>query len=568
MSDLEIHVMYRQNMILHFQESARTIMNTRRIYIFDTTLRDGGQMAGVNYTLTDKIKIAHALDDAGIDYIEGGWPGANPVDTQFFDEPPQLHSSTFTAFGMTRRSGRSASNDAGFQETLKSKGSAICLVGKAWDFHVETVFKDTSLEDNIQMISDSIGVIKDSGREPLFDCEHFFDGFRANPSYARDCAVAAYEAGARWIVLCDTNGGMLPWQVHDIVSEISQDIPGEYLGIHTHDDTGNAVANSLAAVEAGARMVQGTINGLGERCGNANLCTLIPNLAFKMACDIGMNPEQIKKVRHLSKLVDSRLNRTENPQAPYYGASAFAHKAGLHASAIARESRSYEHIDPSLVDGKRHIILSGMSGRANLQLSFKDLGFNLADDDPRIPAMLERLKDKDAQGYSYDAAMGSLRVLVAELIGLLPQPYFNLEFFRVHTERRVNANGGLTTVSDATVKVKIGENECISAGEGNGPVSALDNAMRKVLTPIYPELNSSILVDFKVGILNASAAANAVTRVTIDTQNSETLEINGTVGVSENIVNAAYEALHDGYVSHLFSLGVPSRIPPLSAPLA
>ncbi len=329
-----------------------------RVYLFDTTLRDGAQTSGVKFSVADKIAIATELDRLGIDYIEGGWPGANPTDDEFFRKPPAFKHSRFTAFGMTKRSGRSAANDPGLAPLLAAPVGAICLVGKTWDYHVDVALQ-VSLDENLHLIADSIAEASRRKDEALFDCEHFFDGYKANPSYALKCAHAAFQAGARWVVLCDTNGGSLPDEVATITrAVIEAGIPGTHLGIHTHNDTENAVANSLAAIKAGARMVQGTLNGLGERCGNANLCSLIPTLRFKLGYDVGMRDEQIARLTHASRLLDDRLNRQPSRQLPYVGVNAFAHKGGLHVSAVERDPSTYEHIDPALVGNDRVIVVS------------------------------------------------------------------------------------------------------------------------------------------------------------------------------------------------------------------
>ena len=526
---------------------------TDRLYIFDTTLRDGNQTQGVDFGVSDKIAIARALDQLGIDYVEGGWPGANPTDDTFFAKPPTLSNAKLTAFGMTRRGGRSASNDPGLAVTLRSQVDTICLVGKTHDRHAETAL-GVELSENLAMISDSIGEIVRRGKEALFDAEHFFDGYKANPAYALKALEAAYEAGARWVVLCDTNGGTLPDEIHNIVSTIVRHIPGDRLGIHTHNDTENAVANSLAAIEAGCRQVQGTINGLGERCGNANLVSLLPTLMLKKGFETGVALENLPKLRELSLMLEERLNRAPNRHAPYVGASAFAHKAGLHVSAVEKDPSLYEHIDPALVGNRRQIVVSDQSGRANILSNFRDMGIEIANDDPRVMRLVDEVKDREFQGYAYDGAAASFALLARRLVGTVPE-YFQLESFRVIDERRVNAMGELVTMSEATVKVTVGGAQVMTVAEGNGPVNALDAALRKALLPHYKPLHGMRLVDFKVRILTPTDGTAAVTRVLIESADTEDDRWT-TVGVSGNIINASYEALFDSVTYFLRERGI------------
>ena len=526
---------------------------TDRLYIFDTTLRDGNQTQGVDFGVSDKIAIARALDQLGIDYVEGGWPGANPTDDTFFAKPPTLSRAKLTAFGMTRRGGRSASNDPGLAVTLRSQVQTICLVGKTHDRHAKTAL-GVELNENLAMIGDSIGEIVKRGKEALFDAEHFFDGYKANPSYALQALQAAYDAGARWVVLCDTNGGTLPDEVHEIVSTVIQHIPGDRLGIHTHNDTENAVANSLAAIAAGCRQVQGTINGLGERCGNANLVSLLPTLMLKQGYETGVRQEDLPKLRDLSLMLEERLNRAPNRHAPYVGASAFAHKAGLHVSAVEKDPSLYEHIDPALIGNRRQIVVSDQSGRANILSNFRDMGIEIAANDPRVMRLVEQVKEREFQGYAYDGAAASFALLAHRLVGKVPE-YFQLDSFRVIDERRVNAAGELVTMSEATVKVTVGETQAMTVAEGNGPVNALDAALRKALMPHYRAMQGMRLVDFKVRILTPTDGTAAVTRVLIESADDED-ERWVTVGVSGNIINASYEALFDSVTYYLRERGV------------
>ena len=526
---------------------------TDRLYIFDTTLRDGNQTQGVDFGVSDKIAIARALDQLGIDYVEGGWPGANPTDDTFFAQPPALSRAKLTAFGMTRRSGRSAANDPGLAVTLRSKVETICLVGKTHDRHAEMAL-GVDLDENLGMIRDSIAEVVRRGKEALFDAEHFFDGFKANPSYALQAIQAAYDAGARWVVLCDTNGGTLPDEVHRIVREVAGQIPGERLGIHTHNDTENAVANSLAAIEAGCRQVQGTINGLGERCGNANLVSLLPTLILKQGFETGVARDALPKLTEVSHMLEERLNRAPNRHAPYVGASAFAHKAGLHVSAVEKDPSLYEHVDPALVGNRRQIVVSDQSGRANILSNFRDMGIEIANDDPRVMRLVEEVKEREFQGYAYDGAAASFALLAHRLVGEVPD-YYALDGFRVIDERRVNAKGDLITLSEATVKVTVGGHQSMTVAEGNGPVNALDAALRKVLVPHYKPLQGMRLVDYKVRILTPTDGTAAVTRVLIESADADD-ERYTTVGVSGNIINASYEALYDAVTYLLLQKGV------------
>jgi len=529
-------------------------MTGERLYLFDTTLRDGAQTFGVDFTVADKIAIAQALDAIGIDYIEGGWPGANPTDDRFFAEPAALKTARLTAFGMTRRSGRSASNDPGLAALFQAECQAICLVGKTWDFHVDVALS-IDRDENVVLIGDSIAAARAAKGEALFDAEHFFDGYKANPAYALRCLEAAYEAGARWVVLCDTNGGTLPHEISRIVAEVTRRIPGERLGIHTHNDTENAVANSLAAVAAGVRMVQGTINGLGERCGNANLVSLIPTLSLKMGFDIGLTGQRLSGLLGLSRLVDEHLNRAPNPHAAYVGGSAFAHKGGLHASAVAKNPISYEHIDPAAVGNRRAIVVSDQAGRSNMISRLTEMGIDIDPNDPRLTRLVELVKKRDFEGYAYDTAAASFELLVRRMLGKVPD-YFILERFSVTDERRFNALGNLVTESAATVKVRVGNETLHTVADGNGPVNAIDRALRKALEPAYPTLREMRLVDFRVRILHANDASGAMPRVLIESANGAAERWN-TIGVSTNIIDASFDALGDSFTYKLFRDGTP-----------
>ena len=524
---------------------------TERLHLFDTTLRDGQQTQGVQFSTAEKRQIAVALDALGVDYIEGGWPGANPTDSEFFASPP-VTRATMTAFGMTKRVGRSAGNDDVLALVMQAGTPAVCLVGKTHEFHVTTALGVT-LQENRNAIAESFAHVVGAGREALFDAEHFFDGYRANPGYALSCLRAAYDAGARWIVLCDTNGGTLPAEVGRVVAEvIAAGIPGDHLGIHCHDDTGTAVAASLAAIEAGARQVQGTLNGLGERCGNANLTTLIPTLLLKepfaSRFDIGVTPEALSGLLRVSRMLDDILNRVPLRAAPYVGASAFAHKAGLHASAILKDPTTYEHVPPGVVGNERVIPMSNQAGQSNLRARLAAAGIVVAPGDARLGRILEIVKEREDQGYAYDGAQASFELLARRELGLCPV-FFEVKRYRVTVERRKNKADQMISLSEAVVVVKIGEQKMMSvsdsmdaAGSDRGPVNALSKALAKDLGPFQAVIDDLHLVDFKVRI--TQGGTEAVTRVIIDSEDSQGHRWS-TVGVSANIVDASFEALLD-----------------------
>ncbi len=523
-------------------------MTDNRIYLFDTTLRDGAQTQGVDFNPADKEFIARELDNIGIDYIEGGWPGANPTDDAFFNNPPKLKRARLTAFGMTRRPGRSADNDPGLSAILNVKTDAVCMVGKAWDFHVDVAL-EIEHQENIEMIADSVIAAKAKTGEVMYDAEHFFDGFKSNPEFAINCLKAAYDNGARWVVLCDTNGGTLPHEVSEIVTAVCTHIPGSHVGIHAHNDTGNAVANSLAAVMAGARQVQGTLNGLGERCGNANLISVIPSLVLKMGFETNLKAEDLSKLTHVSRMLDERLNQAPNRSAPYVGESAFAHKGGLHVSAIEKDTRTYEHIDPGLVGNHRHIVVSDQSGRSNILARFREIGLEIDPKNPKVGRLVELVKEQEFNGYAYDGAEASFELLALRTLGDVPE-YFNCTSFRVIDERRWNAKSELITLSEATVKLVVDDEPFMAVAEGNGPVNALDAALRKVLLPKYPGLADLRLIDYKVRILTPGDGTRAITRVMIESADAEGNHWS-TVGVSGNIIDASYNALRDSLVYKL-----------------
>jgi 2-isopropylmalate synthase len=538
-------------------------MTRERLYLYDTTLRDGQQTQGVDFSVEDKAKIAKALDALGIDYIEGGWPGANPTDSAFFEAAPALAQARMTAFGMTKRNGRSAANDEMLAGVVNAGTPAVCLVGKTHDFHVATAL-EIGLDENLANIRESVAHVAEQGREVLFDAEHFFDGFKANPAYALDCLKAAAEAC--WIVLCDTNGGTLPAEVGAITAAVIEaGIPGDRLGIHTHDDTGNAVANSLAAIDAGARQVQGTLNGLGERCGNANLVTLIPTLMLKQPYasrfEIGVSPDGLARLTRVSRLLDDILNRVPNAAAPYVGASAFTHKAGLHASAILKDPATYEHIEPGRVGNARFVPMSNQAGQSNLRDRLAKAGIEVDPADPRLPAILTEVKAREDRGYAYDSASASFELLAREMLGRMPR-FFEVERYRVTVERRRNPDGAPVTVSEAVVVVRFGPERMMSVSESQdpvthadqGPVNALSRALRKDLGPYQAFIDDMKLVDFRVRI--TSGGTEAVTRVLIDSEDGQGRRWS-TVGVSANVVDASFQALQDAILWKLLRDGAP-----------
>ncbi|WP_395516783.1 citramalate synthase [Pseudorhizobium flavum] len=525
-------------------------MTRERIYLFDTTLRDGQQTPGVDFSVEDKIAISAMLDNFGLDYVEGGYPGANPTDTAFFSEK-RTQKASFVAFGMTKRAGISASNDPGLATLLQARSDAICFVAKSWDYHVRVAL-GCSNEENLQSIRESVEAARAAGKEALVDCEHFFDGYKANPDYALSCARTAYEAGARWVVLCDTNGGTQPAEIREIVGAvIAVGIPGSSLGIHAHDDTGQAVANSLAAVEAGCRQIQGTLNGIGERCGNANLVTLIATLSLKerysSRLETGIDAVRLEGLTNLSHAFDELLNRSPNHQAPYVGASAFATKAGIHASALLKDPRTYEHVAPECVGNFRKVMVSDQGGKSNFINALKRRGIEVGKDDPKLDLLISIVKEREATGYAYEGADASFELLAHRTLGTIPE-FFTVDSFRVMVERRFDANGRIKTVSEAVVKLDVDGEQVMSVAEGDGPVNALDLALRKDLGKYQAEIADLVLADFKVRILNGGTAA--ITRVLIESTDGDGTRW-WTVGVSENIIDASFQALTDSIVYKL-----------------
>ena len=533
-------------------------MSKEKLYIFDTTLRDGAQTQGVDFSLEDKLKIANSLDNLGVDYIEGGWPGANPTDTEFFQKKIKLNNSILTAFGMTKRSGRSAENDPGLSALLNTNTPAVCLVGKSWDFHVDVAL-GISEKENLENISESTKHFVKKNKEFMFDAEHFFDGFKNNKNYAISCIKSAYDNGARWVVLCDTNGGTFPHEVTEIVSEVIKHIPGKNLGIHAHNDTGNAVANSLAAVLTGVRQIQGTINGLGERCGNANLMSIIPTIhlkdSFSKNFSTNIKSENISKLTQCSRLLDEILNRKPNKHLPYVGAAAFSHKGGLHVSAVQKDPKTYEHIEPELVGNVRNIVVSDQAGKSNIVSRLKSIGINFKEDDPKIKKLLEEVKDREFIGYSYDGADASFELLARRIMGEIPR-FILIKDYEVSVKKDSSGN----IVSSAKAKLEVDKKLILCEGEGNGPVHALDNAIRNnvdKLAKYSNYLKDLRLVDYKVRILNTGT--EAVTRVSIESTDSKGKNW-FTIGVSTNIIDASFKALVDSLDYKLFKDNAPASI--------
>ncbi|MGN6117305.1 MAG: citramalate synthase [Nitrobacter sp.] len=529
-------------------------MSRERLYLFDTTLRDGAQTNGVDFTLQDKQAIAKMLDDLGIDYVEGGYPGANPTDTELFAHKPALGHARFTAFGMTRRPGRSASNDPGLAALIEAKADAICFVAKSSAYQVRVAL-ETTKDENLASIRDSVKAASSAGREVMVDCEHFFDGYKEDPEFALACAKAAYDSGARWVVLCDTNGGTMPNEIETIVRDVTRKIPGDHLGIHAHNDTEQAVANSLAAVRAGARQIQGTLNGLGERCGNANLCSLIPTLKLKRefadAFETGVTEDRLATLMQASRALDNMLNRAPNRHAAYVGESAFVTKTGIHASAILKDPTTYEHVAPETVGNHRKVLVSDQAGRSNVLAELERANIPFDRNDPKLGRLVEEMKEREAAGYAYESANASFDLLARRTLGRVPE-YFDVEQFDVNVEQRYNSNGQRVTVAMAVVKVKVDGETLISAAEGNGPVNALDVALRKDLGKYQKYIEGLKLIDYRVRILNGGT--EAVTRVLIESEDEQG-ERWTTIGVSPNIIDASFQALMDSVFYKLVKSG-------------
>ena len=522
-----------------------------RLTVYDTTLRDGQQTHGVQFSLEDKLAITAALDGLGVDYIEAGWPGANPTDSAYFEAIPNVRHAKIAAFGMTKRTGRSAANDEILAQMINCNADTVCIVGKTCDFHVKTAL-GISLEDNLENIAQSITHLTEKGREAIFDAEHFFDGFRASPEYSLECLQAAYSRGARWVVLCDTNGGTLPSEIARITERVIESgIHGKNLGIHTHNDTGTAVAGTLAAVDAGARQIQGTLNGIGERCGNANLVSMLPTLMLKepyaSRFSTGIDEHGLQSLTRVSRLLDDILNRVPEKSAPYVGASAFVHKAGLHASAVIRDPTTYEHVNPKSVGNQRFIPMSNQAGRSNLTIRLREAGISIEPKDFRIGEIVQEVKRREDAGYSFDIAQASFELLARRMLGILPE-YFSVEEFSV-TVKHSHDFGEMRTSSFAKVSLRVAGDLRHSTGSSGtrggadyGPVNALAAAVNSDLGQYQSYVDDMKLVDFKVSILNGGT--EAVTRVIIDSEDKGGRRWS-TIGVSANIIDASFEALTD-----------------------
>ncbi|MCZ1266804.1 citramalate synthase [Paenibacillus tundrae] len=508
---------------------------SKAISIFDTTLRDGTQGEGVSLSADDKLKIAKKLDDLGAHYIEGGIPGSNTKDIEFFKRVKELNlNAKVVAFGSTRRKGSIASEDANLKRMIESGAQAATLVGKSWDFHVHTALQ-TTLEENLSMIYDSIAYLKQNDMEVIFDAEHFFDGFKNNPEYAQAVLTKAHEAGADWLVMCDTNGGTMPHEVYEIVSTLAGRLPQAQLGIHTHNDCELAVANTLSAVQAGARQVQGTMNGYGERCGNANLASIIPNLQLKLGYEC-VSEDSMRQLTNVARYVSEIANVNMPINQPYVGNAAFAHKGGIHVSAILRDSRTYEHIVPELVGNKQRVLVSELAGQSNIVSKAQELGLEFDPSSANSRQIIEKIKDLEHQGYQFEGADASLELLIREANGDMKE-LFTFESFKMLVEKVA----GKSVVSEAFVKLNVGGTSAYTAAEGNGPVNALDNALRKALVQYFPSLANMHLSDYKVRVLDEKDATAAKVRVLIESKNTENTW--NTVGVSENVIEASWEAL-------------------------
>ncbi|HEY63624.1 MAG TPA: citramalate synthase [Caldilineae bacterium] len=507
-----------------------------KVWIYDTTLRDGTQGEGVNFSLADKLRIARRLDAFGVDYIEGGWPGSNPKDAEFFKEARslQLKHARIAAFGSTRRADKTVENDPQVQMLLDAQTPVITIFGKTWDLHVRDVLR-TTLEENLRMIEETVRYLKAHGREVIYDAEHYFDGWKANPEYALETLRAAEAAGADWIVLCDTNGGCLPWEIEDGIKAAQQAVSTP-LGIHAHNDSGVATANSLVAVRAGCTHVQGTINGYGERCGNADLTTLIPNLQLKMGYEC-VSAQQLAGLRDLSLFVSELANLSPDPHQPFVGQSAFAHKGGAHVNAMVKNERTYQHIDPALVGNRKRVLVSELSGKDNIAVKRSEFGLDGLDREAER-RVLQHIKELESRGFAFESAEGSVELLLRRA-----RPDYRPPFELIDYTATVEHRQGRGLISEATVKVRIGDQIFHTAAEGNGPVNALDKALRKALEPFYPQLKSVQLTDYKVRILDSQSATAAQVRVLIDSTDGRRSW--GTVGASTNIIEASWQALAD-----------------------
>jgi 2-isopropylmalate synthase len=516
----------------------------QRIYLYDTTLRDGTQGEEVSFSAEDKIKIAIRLDAFGIDYIEGGWPGSNPKDMDFFDRirSVKLSHSKIAAFGSTRRAKNKVEDDANIKALLDAQTPVVTIFGKTWLLHVKEALQITE-EENLELISDSVAYLKKNGKEVVYDAEHFFDGYKTDKAYAIKTLLAAQNAGADVIVLCDTNGGTMPWEVSQFVKEISQHVKVQ-LGIHTHNDCELGVANALAAIQLGAVHVQGTINGYGERCGNTNLCSVIPNLQIKMGYDV-VSEDHLKKLTEISRYVSELANLKHRKNLAYVGESAFAHKGGVHVSAVMKTPKTYEHVEPDIVGNARRVLVSDLSGRSNVMYKAAELGLKIDEKSPSAQKIVDEIKEMEHSGYYYEDAEGSLELLIKKHTGELKK-LFELERFKISIHKDSGDNDAR---SEALIKIRVGDETEITAAEGNGPVNAMDKALRKALERFYPQLKGIQLTDYKVRVLDSKNATAAKVRVLIETKNGNSSW--NTVGVSTDVVEASWKALVDSVTYHL-----------------
>ncbi len=516
-----------------------------KVYIYDTTLRDGSQAEGVNFSLEDKLRIAQKLDDFGIHYIEGGWPFANPKDNLFFQKAKtlKLKNSKLVAFGSTRKPNKSVKEDKQIEALIKAETPVITIFGKSWDLHVTEALK-TTLDENLNMIYETVEFLKKYADEVIFDAEHFFDGYKENPEYALSVLDSAIRGGADWIVLCDTNGGTLPHEIYEITKKVREKFPDVKIGIHAHNDSDTAVANSIMAVLAGARQVHGTINGIGERTGNANLCSIIPNLQLKLKFEV-IPEENLRKLTELAHFVAELSNMPLPRNMPYVGESAFAHKGGVHASAVLKKTRTYEHIDPELVGNRRKITVSDLAGKSNLIYKLREFGIEVDEKSPELLKLIQKIKELEKEGYHFEAAEASLELLIKRHFGLVKK-YFDFDAYRILIAKR---KGDENPVSEATVRISVEGVDEHTASLGNGPINALDRALRKALEEFYPNLKEMKLIDYKVRIINESAGTSAKVRVLIESADSKRKW--GTIGVSENVIEASWKALVDAVVYKL-----------------
>lgn len=510
----------------------------RKVELYDTTLRDGTQAEDISFSVEDKLRIARKIDELGIHYIEGGWPGSNPRDMRFFKEVQEipLKHARLVAFGSTVKAGTVPGEDRNLKSLVKAGTGVVTIFGKSWDIHVKSALR-ISLRENLRLITDTIAYLKQQCPTVFFDAEHFFDGCRAHPSYALETVKAAAQSGADCVILCDTNGGTLPDQLSAMIREVQRQVPATPLGIHTHNDSDLAVANSIAAVQLGISQVQGTINGIGERCGNANLCSIIPNLVLKLHCGC-ISKKQLAKLQEVSRFVYELANLQPLKQQPYVGRSAFAHKGGIHVSAIRRNPETYEHIAPDVVGNVQRVLLSDLSGKSSILQKAKEFKLNISSRNPVVHEIVERLKYLEGEGFQFEGAEASFELMMMEALGK-KRTYFELVGFRVISERRE----GERPVCEATIMVNVGGRTEHTAALGNGPVNALDNALRKSLEKFYPQLKETSLIDYKVRVLASGEGTGSRVRVLVETGDSRFKW--GTVGVSENIIEASWQALVD-----------------------